>query len=325
MLIVTGAAGFIGSNVIAALNERGVDDVLAVDNLSDGRKVRNLAGLKIADYLDKDDFLARVVAGESFGSNIEAVIHEGACTSTVEWDGRYMMRNNYEYSKRLLDYCRRRGLALQYASSAGVYGNSGAFSEDEANERPTTIYAYSKWLFDRHVARTAMTRGPAVAGFRYFNVYGPREAHKGFMCSAPWHFNRQLREDGKVRVFGANATCAAGEHRRDFTHVEDVVRAKLWWLEHRPRGIFNLGSGVARTFREVADAVIAWHGTGEVEYIPFPDELKAVYQDYTQADLTRLRKAGYDGGFMTLEEGVGRYLKYLAGERDQGRSNYPRA
>ena len=316
MLIVTGAAGFIGSNVVAALNERGTDDILAVDNLENGRKVANLGDLKIADYMDKDDFFERLEDGHTFPS-VEAVIHEGACTSTVEWDGRYMMHNNFEYSKVLLHYCRRHASPLQYASSAGVYGNSGVFAEDEANERPMTIYAYSKWLFDRTVRRVLAGDGSPVAGFRYFNVYGPREGHKDFMCSAPWHFNRQLREDGRVRVFGANETCAAGEHRRDFTHVDDVVRVKLWWLdaENRPSGVFNLGSGAARTFREVADAVVAWHGAGEVEYIPFPDELKSVYQDFTEADLTRLRAAGYDGEFTSLEQGIGRYLEWLAQHR----------
>ncbi len=311
MIIVTGGAGFIGSNLVKALNARGVDDILVVDDLSDGTKFRNLADCEIADYEDKDDFLARLSSGADLGP-VEAVIHEGACSTTTEWDGRFMMRNNYAYSRALLGWCLAREVPFLYASSASVYGAGPVFREAREHERPLNVYAWSKFLFDQHVRRVLPAARSQVVGFRYFNVYGPREQHKGGMASVAWHFHRQIRESGRCRLFEGSDGYGPGEQRRDFVHVDDAVAVALWFLDHPDRsGIFNVGTGRAQTFNEVARAVIAWHGRGEIEYIPFPEHLRGRYQSFTEADLTALRATGCDVRFRPVEEGVPAYLDWL--------------
>lgn len=312
MIIVTGGAGFIGANIVQGLNARGETDILVVDDLSDGTKFVNMADLRIADYLDKDDFLARVEAGEDFGAR--AIFHEGACSATTEWDGRYMMRNNYEYSKRLLHYCLERGVQYLYASSASVYGAGPAFSEALEHERPLNVYGYSKFQFDQYVRRLSDQAPSQVAGFRYFNVYGPREQHKGSMASVAFHFNNQIKAEGRCRLFEGSAGYGNGEQQRDFVYAGDCVNVNLWFLDHpEASGIFNLGTGRAQSFNDVARAVIAWHGRGEIEYIPFPDHLRGRYQSYTQADIAALRAVGYETPFRTVEEGVRLYLDWLNG------------
>ncbi len=312
MFIVTGAAGFIGSNVVAALNGRGINDILAVDSVGAGEKMPNLNGLRIKDYCRKDELPGRL-SDPDFARTIELVMHEGACSSTVERDERYIMENNFGYSKVLLDLCLRHTVPFQYASSAGVYGHCRDSRETPENEQPATLYARSKLAMDQYVRRVLPDAKAPVVGLRYFNVYGPGEGHKGFMRSTPYVFSRQLKKDGKVRVFGANEICAAGEHRRDFIHVEDVAQVKLWFADNGgPSGIYNLGTGVSRTFREVAETVIRYYGTGEIEFVPFPEQLKETYQDFTEADLTAFRAAGYDGDFMPIETGIPRYLDQLA-------------
>ncbi|MGH8529923.1 MAG: ADP-glyceromanno-heptose 6-epimerase [Nevskiales bacterium] len=311
MIIVTGAAGFIGSNLVSALNARGADDILAVDNLQDGTKFRNLADLQIADYLDQDDFLAALGAEQEFGRRIQAVFHQGACSVTTEWDGRYMMRNNFEYSKRLLRWCLERRIPFIYASSASVYGLGPDYKEDPAGEKPINVYAYSKFLFDQYVRRLGKLKSQVV-GLRYFNVYGPREQHKGGMASVAWHFDRQIRESGECRLFQGSNGYADGEQRRDFIYIGDAVNVNLWFLDHpQASGIFNCGTGRSQSFNEVARAVIAWHGRGKIAYIPFPDKLRGSYQSYTQADLAQLRATGCDIAFSTVEGGVKRYLDVL--------------
>ncbi len=311
MIIVTGGAGFIGSNIVEALNARGREDILVVDDLSDGVKFKNLADLRIRDYLDKDDFLERVRAGEDFGG-VEAIFHEGACSATTEWDGRYMMRNNYEYSKVLLHYCLERGAAYLYASSASVYGGGRVFRESLEYEEPLNVYGYSKFQFDQYVRHILPQAKSQVVGFRYFNVYGPREQHKGSMASVAFHFNNQIHESGKVRLFEGSDGYGDGEQRRDFIHVSDAVAVNLWFLDHPDKsGIFNVGTGRSQTFNDVARAVIAWHGRGEIEYIPFPEHLKGRYQSFTEADISALRAAGYDAPFKTVEEGVAEYMAWL--------------
>ncbi|GAB4362176.1 MAG: ADP-glyceromanno-heptose 6-epimerase [Gammaproteobacteria bacterium] len=315
MIIVTGGAGFIGSNIVKALNERGRDDILVVDNLENGVKFRNIADCEIWDYRDKEDFLAQVMAGEDLGRPVEAVFHEGACSATTEWNGRYMMRNNYEYSKALLHYCLERGAAYLYASSAAVYGGSETFREEPRFEAPLNVYGYSKLLFDQYVRRILPEAKSQVVGFRYFNVYGPRESHKGGMASVAYHFNNQIKKDDKARLFEGSDGFAAGEQRRDFIYVGDAVDVNLWFLDHPDRsGIFNVGTGRSQTFNDVARAVVDWHGRGEVEYIAFPENLKGRYQSYTEADLTQLRAAGYQAPFKTVEEGVACYLDWLNGQ-----------
>ncbi|HVT36075.1 MAG TPA: ADP-glyceromanno-heptose 6-epimerase [Nevskiaceae bacterium] len=320
MIIVTGAAGFIGSNLVMALNARGERDIIAVDDLTDGTKFSNLAQAEIADYLDKDELLSRVESGRL--PKVSAVFHQGACSTTTEWNGKFMMDVNYRYSQALLAYCAAKKIPYIYASSASVYGmGHDGFREDRACENPLNMYAYSKFLFDQYVRRNVLAkkraktvRGDAtqVVGLRYFNVYGPREAHKGGMASTAFHFNNQLKADGECRLFTGSDGYADGEQRRDFVHVDDVVSMNLWFHDHPAKsGIYNAGTGRAQPFNDVARAVIAWHGKGRIKYVPFPEKLVGRYQSYTQADLTALRQAGYERKFMTVEQGVKKYLDWL--------------
>ena len=312
MIIVTGGAGFIGSNIVKGLNERGREDILVVDDLKDGTKFLNLVDCEILDYLDKDDFLVRVQRGTDFGAPVEAIFHEGACSSTTEWDGVYMMGNNYEYSKALLHYCLEQRAAYLYASSASVYGGGQVFSEARERESPLNVYGYSKFLFDQYVRRILPKAGSQIVGFRYFNVYGPREQHKGSMASVAFHLSQQLSGGDNPRLFAGCDGYGDGEQRRDFIYIDDVVDVNLWFLDNPDRsGIVNLGTGRCQSFRDVATAVIGWFGRGEIEYIPFPDHLRGRYQSFTEADMTQLRALGYERSFKTVEEGVPRYMDWL--------------
>lgn len=311
MIIVTGGAGFIGSNLVKGLNEQGHTDLLVVDDLSDGTKFTNIADCEIADYQDKEDFLDQVAA-DQLPENIEAIFHLGACSATTEWDGRYMMKNNFEYTKQLFHYCIAKQIPLIYASSAAVYGGNTEFREELENERPLNVYGYSKFLFDQYLRRHRAEVKSQVVGLRYFNVYGPRESHKGSMASVAFHLNNQIQETGVVKLFSGSDGYGDGEQRRDFVYVGDTVKAKLWLLANpQVSGIFNLGTGRAQPFNDVANAVLAWHGKGELQYIPFPDHLKGRYQSYTQADISALRDAGYSEPFKTVEQGVQAYLDWL--------------
>lgn len=328
-IVVTGAAGFIGSNLVRALNARGEADIIAVDNLRDADKFRNLADCDLADYLDQDEFISRITNGD-FEDDITAVLHQGACSDTMESDGRFMLRNNYRYSVTLLDHCQDNDIPFLYASSASVYGAGTEFTEKRENEAPLNVYGYSKYLFDQYVRRVLPERTAQVAGFRYFNVYGPHERHKGAMASVAFHLFHQYRSGGRVKLFEGSGGYAAGEQRRDFVFVDDVVRVNLDFLDHPERsGIFNLGTGNAETFNEVALATVnacrASEGKapltlpelvhqGALEYIPFPPKLIGKYQSFTQADLTALRAAGYQAPMTTVAQGVTRYVESLISE-----------
>lgn len=314
MIVLTGGAGFIGSHVLRALNGRGESDVLVVDDLTDGRKVHNLAGMDFADYMDCEDFVGRFES-TLWCSKIRAVLHLGACSATTEWDGRYLMRNNYEYSKRLLSVCQQRQIPLVYASSASVYGlGTRGFTEDSACELPINAYAFSKWQFDQFVRRMLAGRVSPVAGLRFFNVYGEREQHKGSMASTVHHFSRQLRETGSARLFAASHGYAAGEQRRDFVDVRDCADVVCHFGDGSDRsGIFNVGTGKSRTFNDVANLIIGNLGFGKVEYIDFPPHLVGAYQSNTEADLSRLRAAGYVTAFRELEVGVADFLHATSG------------
>ncbi|MCL4321225.1 MAG: ADP-glyceromanno-heptose 6-epimerase [Deltaproteobacteria bacterium] len=322
MIIVTGGAGFIGSNIVEALNKMGETNILVVDNLTNGRKMRNLADLNILDYMDKDDFIENIKKGYNFGG-IRAIFHEGACSSTTEWDGKFIMRNNFEYSKELLKWCQEMGAQYIYASSASVYGSGkNGFTEDRTCEHPINMYAYSKFQFDQYVRSIIKKTKYQIAGFRYFNVYGPRETHKGTMSSVAFHFNNQILAQGKAKLFEGTGGYGNGEQRRDFIYVEDCADVNLWFLDNPDKsGIFNLGTGKARSFNDVANAVIKWHGLGGIEYIPFPDHLKGAYQSFTEADITALRNKGYNKPFLSVEEGVKKYLDWLNGG-DKSRLSY---
>ena len=311
MIIVTGGAGFIGSNLVRGLNSVGERDILVVDDLSDGRKFSNIADCDIADYEDLQDFRARLSDGLDFEPR--CVFHQGACSVTTEWDGSYMMATNFAYSKELLEYCLTAAVPLIYASSASVYGASTRFVEDPSVELPLNVYGYSKLLFDQYVRRRLDAAKSQVVGLRYFNVYGPGESHKGAMASVAFHLDRQIREDGEARLFEGSGGFESGEQRRDFIYVDDVVGVNLWFYAHADRsGIFNVGTGKAETFNALADAVIAWHGRGEKRYIPFPPDLERAYQSFTEADIGALRAAGYEAEFADVATGVGRYLDRLA-------------
>ncbi len=312
MIIVTGAAGFVGSNLVRGLNRAGECDILAVDELSDGRKFENLVDCEIADYWDKDLLLERL--NGDLGFVPRRVYHQGACAVTTEWDGRFMMENNYRYSTELFDYCVGAGVPLIYASSAAVYGGGDCFEEDAGAERPLNVYGYSKLMFDRYVQRRLEAAHSQVVGLRYFNVYGPRESHKGPMASVAWQLHRQLQTDGEVRLFEGSDGYAAGEQLRDFVYVNDVVDVNLWFGRHAElSGIFNVGTGRAAKFNDLADAVIKWHGSGRKRYIPFPEDLQGAYQSFTQADIAKLRRAGYDRPFADVASGVRSYLETLDG------------
>ncbi len=328
-IVVTGAAGFIGANLIRGLNLRGERDIIAVDNLTRADKFRNLVDCDIAHYVDKDEFLERLL-NDDFEDDIGAILHQGACSDTMESDGRYMMRNNYRYSVALLEWCQNNDVPFLYASSASVYGGGSVFREERRHEAPLNVYGYSKFLFDQYVRRVLTDRAAPVAGFRYFNVYGPREQHKGRMASVAYHFVQQYRAQGKVRLFEGSGGYGPGEQRRDFVAVEDVVAVNLHFLDHPERsGIFNLGTGHAATFNDVAVAVVnamrqqegrapaslaSLVGDNIIEYIPFPPALVGKYQSFTEADLTQLRAAGYREPMRTVQEGVPAYVAALVAE-----------
>ena len=325
-VVVTGAAGFIGSNIAKALSTRGEYEVLAVDDLKQGDKFVNLVDCEIADYFDKEAFVGEL-GGGAFDNALVAVLHQGACSDTTAADGRYMMQNNYEYSKRLFDYCRDEEIPFIYASSAAVYGAAGAFREDPACEAPLNVYGYSKYQFDQFMRRNWSQRTAQVVGLRYFNVYGEREQHKGRMASVAWHFFNQYRVTGKVKLFEGSGGYANGEQRRDFIAVEDIVEVNLFFLDHPEQaGIFNVGTGAAQSFNDVAVATVnacRKHNSeaplsladmqrlGVIEYIAFPPDLEDKYQSYTQADIRALRNAGYDAPFRNIEQGVTHYVEKL--------------
>jgi len=330
-IVVTGAAGFIGSNLVKGLNARGIDDIIAVDDLTEGDKFRNLADLKIADYVDADDFYDLFAEG-AFGQ-VEAVFHEGACSDTMELDGKYMMDNNYTLSCDLFQACQEQGTRLLYASSAATYGGSDTFSESPEFEKPLNVYGYSKLLFDQRMRRELGAKlenaTTQVTGFRYFNVYGPREQHKGRMASVAFHQFNQFQAEGKVKLFGEYGGYGAGGQMRDFVFIDDVVAVNLWFLDHPEKsGIFNLGTGRAQPFNDVAMAVVNTLRQGQnaqalsledaarsglIDYITFPAALVGKYQSYTQADLSALRAAGCGHVFADVQTGVTAYMQRLSG------------
>lgn len=323
-IVVTGAAGFIGANLVKALNDRGETDIVAVDNLTRADKFRNLVDCEIADYLDKETFRALVARGALPRPRL--VFHQGACSDTMASDGRYMLDNNFRYSLELLAWCQAMKVPYIYASSASVYGLGPGYAEARGNEKPLNVYGYSKFLFDQIVRRRLDALAAPVIGLRYFNVYGPREAHKGRMASVAFHHFHQYRAEGRVRLFEGSHGYGHGEQRRDFVHVDDAVAVNLFFAERPASGIYNVGTGRAQPFNDVALAVIntlrARAGepplslaeavaSGRIEYFPFPEALRGKYQAYTQADLTRLRAAGFARPMASVQQGVAAYVGWL--------------
>lgn len=314
MIIVTGGAGFIGSNLVKGLNDKGHEDILVVDNLKDGSKCRNLVPVKFYDYIDKNNFIDALRDGKYTGEQIDAVFHIGACSDTMEYNGKYMMDNNYEYSKDLLQFCLGRKIPFIYASSASAYGSGhNGFKEEENCEGALNVYAFSKLAFDRYVRRLMPQIKSQVVGLRFFNVYGPQENHKGRMASIVYQLYHQLKKEGTVRLFGGTDGYGPGEQKRDFVYVKDVVKVNLFfWQNLDKKGIFNCGTGKARSFNAVAQSIIKVVGKGTIEYIPFPEVLIGKYQSFTEADLTNLSGANYSSGFMELEDAITDYCRHLA-------------
>jgi ADP-L-glycero-D-manno-heptose 6-epimerase len=323
VIVVTGGVGFIGSNLVKALNHQGMDNILVVDDLSEGDKVGNLAGCDIVDFVDKQNFIQKIIARDEF-EGLDAIFHQGACSDTMESDGRYMMQTNYEYSKTLLECASNRSVPFIYASSASVYGDGDTFIEDPEFEKALNVYAYSKLLFDRYVRRHQNSLECQTVGLRYFNVYGPGESHKGRMASVAWHFFQQYDEQGYVNLFEGSGGYADGEQLRDFVFIDDVTKINMHFLSHPEiSGIFNVGTGRAQSFNEVATAVLntlsgeqrtiaEWVKKDMIRYIPFPGQLEGKYQSYTQADLDNLTVQGeYSAPFADVDAGVSAYMASL--------------
>ncbi len=315
MIIVTGGAGFIGSNIVKGLNDKGIDDILVVDNLTNMVKFKNIQGLKVKDYLDKVDFANMLNQGKFANEKIEVVFHEGACSDTMEYDGKYMMQNNFEYTKNLFSFATGRKIPLIYASSASTYGSGlNGFKEEPACEEALNVYAFSKLFFDNYARRYFNSIESQVVGLRYFNVYGPQENHKGKMASMVFQMYNQFKAEGKVKLFDAYDTYGPGEQTRDFIYVNDVVNVNFFFWEHPEiSGVFNCGTGNAHQFNVLAHAVLNHFGAAEdkLEYVPFPEVLKGKYQSFTEADATNLLNAGYDKGFTEINQAVAEYCKLL--------------
>jgi len=304
VIVITGGMGFIGSNLVHALNQRGRSDLFVVDDLTDGTKFSNLSQADILDYAHYLDFQAKL---DSLREIPEAIFHLGACSDTTEWDGMRMMKQNFEYSKHLLHFCKAHKIPLIYASSASVYGAGQTFQETREHESPLNLYGYSKMMFDHLVRHELRDASSQIVGLRYFNVYGPREAHKGKMASVVLHFNQQVLSTGKIKLFEGSQN-----FRRDFIHVDDAILINLWFFDHPDKnGIYNVGTGLSRSYTDLAQLVLDFHGKGTLEFIRFPDELVGRYQTFTQADLTQLRTVGYQDPCLDLNVGVRQYLAWL--------------
>jgi len=319
MILVTGGAGFIGSNLIHELNRIGETEIVCVDNLTDSAKFRNLEGAKFFDYMDKREFRRVIESKVLSAKRIRAILHQGACSDTLEDDGAYMMDNNFTYSKELLHYAAQHCIPFVYASTAAVYGLSERFTPDPENEHPLNVYGFSKLVFDNYVRRLLPTIESTVVGLRYFNVYGPRELYKGRMASVIQHFSKQMKETGAVRMFQGSGGYGDGEQRRDFVYVRDLCRMNLFFagigdeafrsgmgeVADVYQGIFNAGTGTSRSFNAVAQTLERVNGPAKIEYIPFPADLNGRYQHFTEADVTSLRLAGqYTQPFTSLEDGI---------------------
>ncbi len=299
MIVVTGGVGFIGSNLIHELNRIGETEIVCVDNLANSAKFLNLQGAQFSDYIDKHEFRRAVNSGALSAKRIRAILHQGACSNTLEDNGAYMMDNNFAYSKELLHFAAQHHIPFVYASTSAVYGLSRNFAPEPENERPLNVYGFSKLVFDNYVRRLLPTIESTVVGLRYFNTYGPRELHKGRMSSVMHHFTRQIKESGAIRMFQGSGGYGDGEQRRDFVYVRDLCRMNIFFaglgdeayrstlgdVQDIYQGIFNAGTGASRSFNAVAKALQKVHGPAKIEYIPFPNDLNGRYQHFTEADI----------------------------------------
>lgn len=318
MIVVTGAAGFIGRNVVAALNDRGVEELILVDRLGTDEKWKNLLGLRFEDLLDPDQYLQRLREGRA--PDTVGLIHLGACSATTERDAGFLLRNNYQYTRELCEWSLKSGARFIYASSAATYGDGGhGYSDEDENTRqlrPLNMYGYSKHMFDMWALKNGLF--DRIVGLKYFNVYGPYEDHKGDMRSMAHKSYGQILREGEVKLFKSyRPEYADGRQKRDFIYVKDAVNVTLHFLDHRSQsGLFNCGTGQARTWEDLARAVFAAMGRpANIRMIEMPESLRGQYQYFTQADERKLRQAGYEAPFTSLEEGVGDYVRnYLERE-----------
>ena len=312
MIVVTGSNGFIGSNLIKGLNKIGYKDIIAVDDHNNPELKENIIHCEIQDYLDIDEFLLLVQKNKFDGTKLKSIYHQGACSNTMEWDAEYLYKNNFLYSKEILNLSIKSDTPLIYASSASVYGSGNIFEESIENENPINLYAYSKFKFDQLVRKALTENTTQIVGLRYFNAYGPQEQHKGSMASVAYHLHNQLKDNDSIKLFKGSDGYNDGEQRRDFIYIDDIVKVNLWFMENKKiSGIFNLGTGKSRAFNDVAQAVINWHSQGRIEYIDFPEKLKGSYQSFTEANISKLRKVGYTEDFVDVTEGVNLYLDTL--------------
>jgi len=320
MIIVTGGAGFIGSALIAALNKRQITDILVVDELGTVQKWKNLCNLSFADYVEKDDFLEMII-GDKLNSSLEAVFHLGACSDTTETNASYLIKNNYEYSKLLAQWATADNVRFIYASSAATYGDGSAGFIDDQEKidilKPLNMYGYSKQLFDLWSRRAGLLKN--IAGLKYFNVFGPNEYHKADMRSFVVKAFEQISATGKVHLFKSyKPKYADGEQLSDFIYVKDAVEMTLFFYDNpQISGLFNIGTGKARSWNDLVKAVFAaMNKKLNIEYIEMPESLRGQYQYFTEADITSLRKAGFDKEITTLEDAVKDYVQnYLQKNR----------
>jgi ADP-L-glycero-D-manno-heptose 6-epimerase len=314
MIVITGGAGFIGSKILRAMNAAGREDILVVDDLTDGSKYKNLLGCKFHDYQHHQDFLTQLANNVPFADSITAIVHQGACSSDTETDGRYMMKNNFSYSKVLLHYCADKKIPFIYASSSDVYGAADKFTESESDLRPLNVCAFSKFAFDNYVQRILPDIGSQVVGMRYFDVYGPGEETKGDSASVIARSIESLNAEAKIELYEGSGGYGDGEQRRDFVHVDDIASANLWFLDNdNVSGIYNIGTGVSHSFNDLANTLIDLRGSGKVKYIPLP-EGDSSFQPFSEADISALREAGYDKDFISMQDGVASYYKYITTE-----------
>lgn len=306
MIIVTGGSGFIGRNLIAGLNKIQYTNILVVDNLQNGKKYENLIGLQILDYTDKSTFIKNLING-SYLNKIKVVFHQGACSDTCKWDGKYIMQNNYQYSKELLLYCTQNHVPFIYASSASVYGKTMNISyKQKQHEQPINIYSYAKYLFDQYVQRILPTITSQICGLRYFNVYGPYEAHKKNMASIIYNVYKQIINNKKPTLF-----IGSQDFKRDFIYVDDIININLWAWHNKISGIFDCGTGISRSFTSVVDIILNFFNKKNIEYIPMPQNFKKHYQTFTKANLLQLKHTGYQTSFVNINDGIHKYLNWL--------------
>jgi ADP-L-glycero-D-manno-heptose 6-epimerase len=317
MIVLTGGAGFIGSNLLKKLNDEGYEDILVVDSLGFGEKWKNLVGHTFRDFIHKHEFLSRLENNEF--PAIDVIFHLGACSSTTEKDADYLLENNFHYSRDLLLWAQKKYAKFIYASSAATYGDGSAGYSDD-NEislklRPLNMYGYSKQLFDEFVIKNGFDK--KVTGVKFFNVFGPNEYHKGEMCSMVFKAYHQILIDGKVKLFASTVPAISdGEQKRDFVYVKDCVEILYYFMNNEVSGIYNLGTGNANTWRDLMKAVFqAMNVPENIEIVDMPEYLLGKYQNFTEADMNKLRKVKPDLSFQTIQNSVKDYVQnYLMKE-----------